>query len=136
MDNTSERMLRNVIYYSLILLILALSGLFVARVATTGGIALWIQIIYYIWTAILILALGCNTVGVIMKKSRSYLGYLWYVILLLAVIMADVLFMNLNVINSLGTITEVTFMGILMLCFIPAILGIIAYRVSEKIITE
>ena len=82
------------------------------------------------------MALGCNTVSVIMKRSRFYLGYVWYIILLLAVIMADVLFMNLNVINSLGTITEVTFMGILSLCFIPAILCVIAYCVGGKIITE
>ena len=133
MERTSERVLRAIVYYCLIAVALALVGLFVARVATNETIDLWVQIVYYIWAAALAIVMIWDIVCVNMRNTKCYLGYCLLGITVAAVVMADVLFMNLNVINALGTTVEVTFMGLMSLCFMPTILAIVAYFVGRRI---
>ncbi len=136
MENTSERVLRAIVYYSLIAVVVALTALFVSRVATTDGIALWIQIIYYIWSAAVIFVVACDLTCIIVGRTRCYLGYVLYGITIAAIVMADILFMNLNLLNALGTSVEVTFMGLMGLCFVPTILAILVYFTGRRMLNQ
>lgn len=118
-------------YYSLIALVIALTGIFLWRI-TSAGVHVAVQVIYYIWGAFLIFVVLADIYCSMLKVCKKCIGYSYFIITWAAIIMAIVLFFVLKLDTNLTFDNEMLYAGIISLCFIPTILGIIEYLMGFK----
>ena len=120
-----------VTYYSLIALVVTITGLFLWRM-TSAGVHVAVQVIYYIWGAFLIFVALADIYCSMLKVHKKCIGYSYLVIAWAAIIMAIVLFFVLNLNTNLTFDNEMLYAGLISLCFIPTILGIVEYLMGFK----
>lgn len=133
MENNHKRILLSMAYYTLIGLGVLFSVLFVLRVAFST-LPLLIQIIYYVWALVLVITLFYDVYCTMKHRMKYYAGLIFFVLTLLCVIMAIVVFFVQGITFRLITTSEVTYFINMTLSFIPIKLGIFAFLFGEKII--
>lgn len=133
MENNHKRILLSMAYYTLIGLGVLFSVLFFLRVAFSTLPDL-IKIIYYIWSIGLVATLGFDVYCTMKHRMKYYAGLAFFVLALLCVIMAVVVFFVQSISFRLITNLEVTYFINMALSFIPIKLSIFAFFFGEKII--
>lgn len=133
MENNQKRGLLNLSYYALIAAGILFSVLFLIRVANTE-LSFIIQVIYYIWSAALILNLIFDVYCTMKHRMKYICGLIFFVLAILAVIMGIVVFISQGLSITLLTILEYTYFINIFLCFTPLVIGIYAYLFGQKII--
>lgn len=96
MSVANKRILSSIAYYTLIALTLAFSAFFIFCVSVKD-VQMWVKVVYYIWTAVVIgtsiFDVICTNVG----EGKFISGLMVYVLSVLAVAMACILyFMNVG----------------------------------------
>lgn len=135
MENSSKRGFVNLVYYSLIVLSLLLTGLFLWRIIMSN-VPMYIQVLYGIWAAILILTIVYDIFCTLSGRMKYISALILYLLTLIAVIMAIVLFFALGMNTAFGTFTEVRYIGLLLLSFASVVLSIIAYCAGKRVSAE
>jgi len=133
MENNQKRILLNMAYYSLFGLSILFTVLFVLRIVYSN-LPLYIQIIYYAWSAVLIFNLIFDLICTRRNSMKFISGIIYFILAFLTVVMAvDVFFMK-GV--SFRAITNLEFVYVIemILNFTPITLAIYAYLFGEKII--
>ncbi len=133
MENSQKRVLLQMTYYTLIGLSIVFTIFFVLRISYSN-MPLYIKIIYYIWSGVLILAVIYDIVCTLTNKMKFIVGIILFVLTILSIIMAiDVLFMqgiNFKAITSV----EIAYFINMSLSFAPIWLGNCAFIFGEKLI--
>ena len=109
------------------------SILFIIRVgfSTFPGL---IKVIYYIWSAVLIITLLFD-IYCTMKHEKKYIaGLIFFILTLLGVVMAIVVYFVQDISFRLITTTEVSYFINMALSFMPIKLAIFAFLFGERII--
>ena len=133
MDFRQKKVLLNISYYTLIGLGILSSVLFILKVAF-GNFPLYIQIIYFVWSGLLILYLIFDIFCTIKREFKFISGIILFVLALLCVIMAvDVFFMQ-GVSFRAVTNLEVTYFINMSLSFLPVYLSFFAFIFGQKLI--
>ncbi len=132
MENSSKRGFVNLVYYSLIVLSLLLTGLFLWRIIMSN-VPMYIQVLYGIWAAILILTIIYDIFCTLSGRMKYISALILYLLALIAVIMAIVLFFALGMNTAFGTFTEVRYIGLLLLSFTSVVVSIVAYCTGKRV---
>ena len=133
MENNQKRSLLNLSYYTLIILGIITSVLFAIRVASTAIPAL-IQVVYYVWTAVLVITLIFDVICT-RNGGRKYIsGMIFYILFVLCAIVPMVIFFTQGLTFAGITLAETNYFINIVLSFIPIILGIYAFIFGERII--
>lgn len=133
MENNQKRSLLNLAYYTLIALGVIFSVIFILRIAAST-LPILIKIIYYIWSAVLIISLLFDVYCTMKHKKKYITGLIFFVLTILCVIMAAVVYFTQGISLALITTTEVTYFINMALSFMPIKLAIFAYLFGERII--
>lgn len=133
MENSQKRILLNITYYTLISFGIISSVLFILKIAFSN-LPLYIQIIYYIWSGLLILYLIFDVFCTIKKVLKFVSGIILFVLAILCVIMAvDVFFMQGVSLKGISTL-EISYFINMSLSFMPIYLSFFAYIFGEKLV--
>jgi len=133
MENNQKRILLNMAYYTLVALGILFSVLFMLRIAAST-LPVLIKIIYYIWSVVLIITLLFD-IYCTMKHEKKYItGIIFFVLTILCVIMAAVVFFVQGISFGLITTTEVAYFINIALSFMPIQTAIYAFLFGERII--
>lgn len=133
MQIDQKKVLLNITYYTLIGLSLLTSALFILKVAF-GNFPMYIKIIYFIWSGLLILYIAFDVFCTIKRVLKFVSGIILFVLALICVIMAvDVFFMQ-GVSFRAVTNLEVTYFINMSLSFLPVYLSFFAFIFGEKIV--
>lgn len=133
MENNQKRVLLNLAYFTLIGLGIIFSILFAVRVANST-LPILVQIIYYVWTAVLVITLIYDVYCTFRGGMKYYVGWIFFILTLLCVIMAAVVFV-VDGISIAGIETaEIGYFINTMISFIPVKLAIFAFLFGQKII--
>lgn len=133
MQIDQKKVLLNITYYTLIGLSLLTSALFILKVAF-GNFPMYIKIIYFIWSGLLILYIAFDVFCTIRRVLKFVSGIILFVLALICVIMAvDVFFMQ-GVSFRTVTNLEVTYFINMSLSFLPVYLSFFAFIFGEKIV--
>lgn len=133
MQIDQKKVLLNITYYTLIGLSLLTSVLFILKVAF-GNFPMYIKIIYFIWSGLLILYIAFDVFCTIRRVLKFVSGIILFVLALICVIMAvDVFFMQ-GVSFRAVTNLEVTYFINMSLSFLPVYLSFFAFIFGEKIV--
>jgi len=133
MENNHKRILLSMAYYTLIGLGILFSVFFVLKVGFSTLPAL-IQIIYYVWSAGLILTLLFDVYCTMKHRMKYYAGLILFILTLLCVVMAVVVFVVQGITFRLVTETEIGYFITMVTSFMPIKLAIFAYLFGQKII--
>lgn len=94
MSVNNKRFLSMIVYYTLIVLALASAGFFIYTLITRD-VAGWAKVVYFIWVALVIAVLIYDIMCTNKRQGKERSGFVIYVLSVLAVIMACILyFMN------------------------------------------
>lgn len=133
MQIDQKKVLLNITYYTLIGLSLLTSALFILKVAF-ANFPMYIKIIYFIWSGLLILYIAFDVFCTIRRVLKFVSGIILFVLALICVIMAvDVFFMQ-GVSFRAVTNLEVTYFINMSLSFLPVYLSFFAFIFGEKIV--
>lgn len=133
MENNQRRILLNMAYFTLVGLAIIFCVFFILRVVFSN-FALYVKIIYYIWSGALILNLAFDIICTIVRRMKFISGLIFFILTLLGVVMAvDVFFMQGVTFRAITSL-EVTYFINISLSFMPIYLGIFAFIFGEKII--
>lgn len=133
MENNQKRNLLNMAYYGMVALVVLFSVIFFIRV-NQSTLPTLIQIIYYVWAVALIIAIIFDVYCTMKHNMKYYAGLILFVLALLCVIMAIVVFFNQGISFAVITEAEITYFINIILSFVPIKLGIFAYLFGQKII--
>ena len=119
--------------YTLISFGIISSVLLILKIAFSN-LPLYIQIIYYIWSSLLILYLIFDVFCTIKKVLKFVSGIILFVLSILCVIMAvDVFFMQGVSFKGISTL-EINYFINMSLSFMPIYLSFFAYIFGEKLV--
>ncbi len=97
MSVKNKRILTTVVYYTLAALALIMSAFFI-YVLIARGVALWAKIVYFVWIGFVIGAIIFDIICTSTGEAKTVSSVIVYVLSLLAVIMAGIMyFMNVGV---------------------------------------
>ncbi len=134
MTYNQKKILLNITYYTLIGLAIIASALFILKVVFSTNLPLYIQIIYYVWSGLLISYLIFDIVCTNKKQMKFVSGIVLFVLSLLCVILAvDVFFMQGVTFRQVRNL-EVTYFINMSLSFLPVYLAFFAFIFGEKIV--
>lgn len=133
MEVDAKRVLLNMMYYTLIGLTFVFGVLFLVTM-TSKGAAMWQQIIYYVWTIVLLGTLVLDIIYTIMGRMKFISGLIIYCLSVLCVIVGFIVFgfMNVAGVIAAGNI----YMFSVLICFSLGltITSIIIFCAGEKIV--
>ncbi len=87
----NKKVLAIIVYYTLIVLAMVSAGFFVFCLAVKD-VALWAKIIYYVWTGLVVGVLFFDIICVNTHEGKTISGLIIYVLSILAVVMACLLY--------------------------------------------
>lgn len=133
MENNQKRSLLNMAYFTLVGLGILFSVVFILRIGFSALPAI-IKVIYYIWSAVLIISLLFDIYSTRKHQKKYIVGLLFFILTLLCVVMAIIVFIVQGISFRLITTLEVSYFINIALSFIPIKLAIFAFLFGEKII--
>lgn len=94
MSVENKRKLSTIVYYTLAVLTLIFAGFF-GFALVVRDVAMWAKVVYFIWIAIVVAAVIFDIMCTINNEGKTIVGLVVYVLSLLAILMAAILyFMN------------------------------------------
>lgn len=102
MSVKNKRVISTVVYYTLAVLALAMAGFFIFALVVKG-VALWAKIIYFIWIGLVIGAIIFDIICTSAGEAKMISAIIIYVLSMLAVIMACILYAMNTGATGLGT---------------------------------
>ena len=133
MENNQKRSLLTMAYYSLIGVSIIFSILFILR-TSFSTLPIYIQIIYYIWSVALIVSLIFDVYCTMKHRMKYYSGLAFFVLSLLCVVMAIIVFFVQGISVEVIRTIEITYFINIALSITPVTLAIYAFLFGEKII--
>jgi UDP-N-acetylmuramyl pentapeptide phosphotransferase/UDP-N-acetylglucosamine-1-phosphate transferase len=135
MDASLKKVLFNVVYYSLIAVMVAFVVFFLVTLPN-ASMAQWERISYYILTIALVLVVIFDIICTITRRNKYIAGLILYVITMLVIILSLII-MALNSANGrlLIEITE-RFFRIIMFSYLINVFAILIYCTGEKLIVH
>ncbi len=102
MSVNSKKILSIIVYYTLAVLALANAGFFAYALAVRD-VALWAKIIYFIWVGLVVGAIIFDVICTSSGEAKAISGLIIYILSVLAVIMACILYFVNSRANGLAT---------------------------------
>ena len=97
MSVSNKKLLSTIVYYTLIVLSILNAGFFIYALMVKD-VAMWAKVIYIIWSVVVIAVAIYDMICTIARKSKFVSGLIIYVLSILAVVMACILyFINVGV---------------------------------------
>ena len=94
MSVENKRMLSTIVYYTLAVMTLIFAGFF-GYALVVRNLAMWAKVVYFIWIAVVVGAVIFDIICTSNNEGKTFVGLVVYVLSILAVIMAAILyFMN------------------------------------------
>ena len=133
MSVDNKRVLSSIVYYTLAALTL-LSTAFFIYVLSVRDVVLWARVIYYIWSGFLIGAVIFDIICTTTGESKMISGYIFYILGVLSVAMAIILYF----INSRGVALAANFFNMFVSVSIVSLMaigyGIATWCTGEKLV--
>ena len=133
--NMDKKSLSGVVYYTLAILTLCFCGFFIYALIVRDA-ALWLKIIYFIWTGLVI----CNVIYDIMatrvNNGKTWSGWAVYVLSLAAVVVAIVVYFINTTRTGLATDFFNLYLSVSMISLLTTGLLIATWSVGEGIVDE
>ena len=135
MDANLKKVLFNVVYYSLIAVMVAFVIFFLVTLPN-ASMAEWERVCYYILAIALVVVVVFDIICTITRRNKYVAGLILYVITMLVIILSLII-MALNSANGrlLIEITE-RFFRIIMFSYLINVLAILIYCTGEKLIVH
>ena len=91
MNFENRKLFTDVVYYTLAILTLLMSAFFI-YVLSVRDVVLWAKIVYYIWTGLVIGVIIFDMVCTTNRQAKTISGFIVYILSILAVVMAAILY--------------------------------------------
>ena len=133
MSVENKRMLSTIVYYTLAILTVVFAGFF-GYALIVKNVAMWAKVVYFIWIAVVIGAVIFDIICTSNNEGKTMVGLVVYVLSILAVIMAAILyFMNVTrtgiVLNFFNLFLSVSLLSLITTGFLIA-----TWCVGEKFV--
>ncbi len=135
MDADLKKVLLNVVYYTLIAVMVAFVVFFMVTLAN-ASMSLWEKVAYFILSGALVLLVVYDIICTVMQSQKYIAGFILYVITLLMLILSLVVF-ALNSANGrlLIDISE-KFFRIIFFSYLINAMAILVYCIGESLIVN
>ncbi len=130
MELTHKRILQSMLYYSMLALTIILSVFFMITLSMKDTM-LYARIIYYIWTGVLVASLIFDIVCTIMHKNKFVVGLILFVLAVLWLVMAIIVYFNLSTGAMLVAANMGLFNRLVVLSFILTGMSIFTFITGE-----
>jgi uncharacterized membrane protein len=124
MSVENKRKLATIVYYTLAVMTIIFAGFF-GYALVVRNVAMWAKVVYFIWIAVVIGAVVFDIICSSNNNGKTLLGLVVYVLSILAVIMAAILyFMNVTrtgiVLNFFNVFLSVSLLSLITTGFLIA----------------
>ena len=133
MSVENKRMLSTIVYYTLAIMTLIFAGFF-GYALIIRDLAMWAKVVYFIWIAVVIGAVIFDIICTSNNEGKTLVGLVVYVLSILAVVMAGILyFINVTrtglVLNFFNLFLSVSLLSLITTGFLIA-----TWCVGERIV--
>ena len=133
MSVENKRMLSTIVYYTLAVMTLIFAGFF-GYALIIRDLAMWAKVVYFIWIAVVIGAVIFDIICTSNNEGKTLVGLVVYVLSILAVVMAGILyFINVTrtglVLNFFNLFLSVSLLSLITTGFLIA-----TWCVGERIV--
>lgn len=133
MSVENKRMLSTIVYYTLAIMTVIFAGFF-GYALIVKNVAMWAKVVYFIWIAVVIGTVIFDIICTSNNEGKTMVGLVVYVLSILAVIMAGILyFINVTrtglVLNFFNLFLSVSLLSLITTGFLIA-----TWCVGEKIV--
>ena len=131
----NKRKLSTIVYYTLAVMTLIFAGFF-GYALIIRDLAMWAKVVYFIWIAIVVGAVIFDIICTMNNEGKTLVGLVVYVVSILAVIMAAILYF-LNVTKT-GLVLDFfnLFLSVSLISLVTTGFLIATWCVGEKIIVN
>lgn len=133
MDASNKKMLINIAYVGTVLLTIAFSVLFMVAM-TLKGVATYQQVIYYIWTILLILTMVLDVMANKSGNLKYIVGLIISGLAFLCLVVGIIVFAGMSVNGSIPYFAGEKFAIVIAFSVALTILSIVAFCVGQKMI--
>lgn len=130
----NKKTMSTVVYYTLAAITLAFAGFFVYALIVRADVAMWARIVYFIWIGLVIGTIVFDIICSSNGEGKTISGLLVYVLSLLALIMAIILYFVNTGANGLATEFFNLFISISLLSILTTGFMIATWVVGEHLI--
>ena len=102
MSVSNKKLLSTIVYYTLIVLSILNAGFFICALMVKD-VAMWAKVIYIIWSVVVIAVAIYDVICTRARKSKFVSGLIIYVLSILAVVMACILYFINSGVDGLAT---------------------------------
>ena len=131
MSVNGKRILSSITYYTLAVLTLLASAFFIYCLSVKG-VAMWARIIYYVWTAVVIGVTIFDVICTNAGEGKFVSGLIVYVLSILAVVMACILYFVNSGMEGLATDFFNLFISVSMISLLTTGFMIATWAVGEN----
>lgn len=129
----NKKTLSTVVYYTLAVLALCFAGFFVYALIIRD-VAMWAKVVYFIWSALVIGAVIFDIICTSNGEGKTLVGLVVYVLSLLAVIMAAILYFTNSGMQGLATSFFNLFISVSIISLITTGFLIATWCVGERLV--
>lgn len=133
MSVRDKRILSTIVYYTLIALALANVGFFIFALVVKD-VVMWAKVIYFIWSGLVIGVLIFDVICTSSHEAKAISGYIVYILSVLAVIMAVILYVINAGADGLATDYFNLFISISLISLMTTGYMIASWCVGEKLV--
>ena len=124
MNFEDRRMLSTIVYYTLAIMTVIFAGFF-GYALIIRNVAMWAKVVYFIWIAVVIGAIIFDIICTGNNEGKTVVGYVVYILSILAVVMAGILyFINVTktglVLNFFNIFLSVSLLSLITTGFLIA----------------
>ena len=134
MELSHKKILQNILYYSLVAIIIALSIIYMIALSP-NDVMMYAKVIYWIWIDVLVLALVFDIICTIMGRGKFISGMIFFVLSVLCIAMGIIVYFNLGVGGVLVEGNIHLFNRLVVFSGVIDVLALFAYTTGEFIIT-
>lgn len=133
MSIENKRKLSTIVYYTLAIMTVIFAGFF-GFALVVRDVAMWAKVVYFIWIAVVIGAVIFDIICTINNEGKTLVGLVVYVLSILAVAMAAILyFMNVTKTGLVVSFFNI-FLSVSLLSLISTGFLIATWCVGEKLV--
>ena len=133
MSVENKRKLSTIVYYTLAIMTVIFAGFF-GFALVVRDVAMWAKVVYFIWIAVVIGAVIFDIICTINNEGKTLVGLVVYVLSILAVTMAAILyFMNVTKTGLVVSFFNI-FLSVSLLSLISTGFLIATWCVGEKLV--
>lgn len=130
MELSQKRTLQSILYFSILALTIIGSVFFMITLARPGTM-MYARIIYYIWTGVLIATLICDIFSTFMHRCKFIVGLVIFVLAILWLIMAIIVYFNLSTGAVLIEANMGLFNRLVVFSFVLTVMSIFTFITGE-----